>query len=117
LSKKFIKTNSQAIKFFRIPIFNFFISGIESPLFSPFNWQQFTFMAKNAIKGGLAPNNCLRFIKALSPCGVSATGGRGQIYLTGGGLFSTTINQRVTRSKQTPTFHLGLSPLPDNKIS
>jgi hypothetical protein len=52
-------------------------------------------MAKNAIKGGLAPNNCLRFIKALSPCGVSATGGRGQIYLAGGGCVPTTVNQSV----------------------
>jgi hypothetical protein len=33
------------------------ICSPQSPLNSPFNWQHFTFMAKNTIKGGRAKNN------------------------------------------------------------
>ena len=36
----------------------------------------------------------LRSIKALSPCGVSATGGRGQIYLAGWGFVPKTVTKR-----------------------
>jgi len=50
------------------------------------------------------------FHPGLSPCGVSATGGRGQIYLTRGGLFPATFNHRL-RYEQLPAFHQGFIPL------
>ncbi|HDR50233.1 MAG TPA: hypothetical protein ENN90_01235 [Mariniphaga anaerophila] len=43
------------------------ISNSKSPLDSPFGIHQPFFMTAFAAKGGRAPNNCLRFIRASPP--------------------------------------------------
>lgn len=61
-------------------------------------------------KGGRDSNIHRRTFRILSPCGVSATGGRGQIYLTGGGpLTFILISEQV--------LNLFLSSLPAKLLS